>query len=86
MFELRIEAAAREQFLSLPLPMQVRVQSVFDRLGRWPEVSGAKALKGTLRGAYRVRTGDWRVLFTIDESAERVSVFRIANRRDVYED
>jgi mRNA-degrading endonuclease RelE of RelBE toxin-antitoxin system len=49
-------------------------------------VSGIKPLKGSLKGAYRVRTGDWRVLFTVDEQVGRVTVFRIANRRDVYND
>jgi mRNA-degrading endonuclease RelE of RelBE toxin-antitoxin system len=59
---------------------------VFERLVRWPNVSGAKPLRGSLKGAYRVRTGDWRVLFTVDEAAKRITVFRIANRRDVYDD
>jgi mRNA-degrading endonuclease RelE of RelBE toxin-antitoxin system len=56
------------------------------RLIGWPNVSGAKRLKSSLKGAYRVRTGDWRVLFTVDERAGHVTVFRIANRRDVYDD
>jgi mRNA interferase RelE/StbE len=86
MHELRVTAGARSQLESLPLRMQARVQDVFLRLVRWPDVSGLKPLRGKLRGAYRIRAGDWRVLFTVDEGAERVTVFRIANRRDVYED
>jgi len=86
MYELRLTAEARSQFESLPLRMQPRVRDVFNRLVRWPNVSGAKPLRGELKGAYRIRAGDWRVLFTVDERAERVTVFRIANRRDVYED
>jgi mRNA interferase RelE/StbE len=86
MYEVRIAEEARADFQSLPLPMQVRVRKVFGRLVRWPAVSGAKPLKGALKGAYRIRTGDWRVLFTVDQQARRVTVFRIDNRRDVYED
>jgi mRNA interferase RelE/StbE len=86
MYELRVGDAARLEFESLPLRMQARVQEVFVRLVRWPDVSGVKALRGSLKGAYRIRTGDWRVLFTVDEGAGRVTVFRIANRRDVYDD
>jgi mRNA interferase RelE/StbE len=86
MYELRVAAAARMEFEALPLRIQARVQEVFIRLIRWPDVSGVKPLRGSLKGAYRIPTGDWRVLFTVDERAMRVTVFRIANRRDVYED
>lgn len=84
MFEVRITPEARANFLALNRPMQARVQEIFQRLTRWPNVSGAKPLRRELKGAYRIRTGDWRVLFTIDEPAERITVFRIDNRRDVY--
>ncbi|MGD0461489.1 MAG: type II toxin-antitoxin system RelE/ParE family toxin [Tepidisphaeraceae bacterium] len=86
MYEIRSAEKGRENFKSLPLRIQVRVQEVFDRLTRWPNVSGVKPLRRSLKGAYRIRTGDWRVLFTVDVRAERVIVFRIDNRRDVYED
>jgi mRNA interferase RelE/StbE len=86
MYDLRVTEEARSEFESLPLAMQVRVQDVFARLVRWPDVSGAKPLRGGLKGAYRVRTGDWRVLFAVNAQLKRITVFRIANRRDVYED
>jgi mRNA interferase RelE/StbE len=86
MFEIRGAEEARADFNSLPLRIQVRVQDVFDRLTRWPNVSGVKPLRGSLKGAYRIRTGDWRLVFTVDEQAKRVTVIRIKNRRDVYDD
>jgi len=86
MYEIRGAEEARENFKSLPLRIQVRVQDVFDRLTRWPNVSGVKPLRGSLKGMYRIRTGDWRVIFAVDEEAKRVTVIRIKNRRDVYDD
>ncbi|HVT89892.1 MAG TPA: type II toxin-antitoxin system RelE/ParE family toxin [Tepidisphaeraceae bacterium] len=85
MYEIRVTAEARTGFLSLPASIQPRVQQVFERLIRWPSISGAKPLKRELKGAYRIRTGDWRVLFTVDPASQRITVFRIDNRRDVYE-
>ena len=35
-------------------------------------------------GIYRLRVGDWRVLFTLDDVAGTVDVARILNRRDAY--
>lgn len=86
MYEVRVPADARADFESLPLRMQPRVQEVFNRLVLWPNVSGVKPLRGTLKGTYRIRTGDWRVLFTVDEKAKRITISRIDNRRDVYND
>jgi mRNA-degrading endonuclease RelE of RelBE toxin-antitoxin system len=86
MYEVRSTDEAREGFNALPLRIQARVQDVFARLIRWPNVSGVKPLRHSLRGAYRIRTGAWRVLFKVDVHAERITVFRIDNRRDVYEE
>jgi mRNA interferase RelE/StbE len=85
MFVVRITAEAQAEFESLPSGMQPRIQDVFHRLARYPAISGIKALKSELKGAYRIRAGDWRVLFTVDKAANQITVFRIANRRDVYE-
>jgi len=86
MFEVLLTLEARGNFHGLPKTIRARVQHVFLRLAQWPAVSGIKSLKGSLRGSYRIRTGDWRILFRVDEQARRVTVFRIDNRRDVYEE
>ncbi|MGH7178395.1 MAG: type II toxin-antitoxin system RelE family toxin [Tepidisphaeraceae bacterium] len=85
MFEVRVTADARNQISGLPLPIQARIQHVIERLARWPSVSGAKPLRGALKGSFRIRTGGYRVLFSVDARRERVEVFRVADRRDVYE-
>jgi mRNA interferase RelE/StbE len=76
-------AEAEADFKGLPFTIQARVRKVLDRLRQWPAVSGAKALRGDLAGTYRIRTGDWRVLFQVKAD---VIVVRIAHRRDVYDD
>lgn len=63
--------------------LQERVLTVVERLKQWPVVSGAKPLVGNWRGHYRIRTGDYRVVFQVQ--ADRVVVVRVAHRRDVYE-
>ena len=86
MFEVLNTLEARADFAALPLEVQARVRALYARLTRWPDVSGVKALRGNLRRAYRLRTGDYRVLFRVDQAERRIVVFRVANRRDVYED
>jgi mRNA interferase RelE/StbE len=75
---------AQADFAALPVVIQTRVRSVMARLVDWPSVSGAKPLRGELAGYYRIRTGDWRILFRV--VAPSVIIVRIRHRRDVYED
>jgi mRNA interferase RelE/StbE len=74
---------AQADFRKLPASMQARVLKVLERLREWPAVSGAKPMRDDLVGHYRIRTGDWRVLFQVKGD---VIVVRIAHRRDVYDD
>jgi mRNA-degrading endonuclease RelE of RelBE toxin-antitoxin system len=73
---------AREDAARLPATMQIRLRGILVRLQSWPNVSGAKALRFAWRGHYRIRMGDWRVVFKIVEPD--VIVVRIAHRKDVY--
>jgi mRNA interferase RelE/StbE len=46
--------------------------------------TGCKKLKG-YKDQWRIRIGDWRVVYLIDDFARRVSVTRVAHRREVYD-
>jgi mRNA interferase RelE/StbE len=85
-YDVTLTREAEVQFGALPLVVRARVAEVFERLRRWPAVSGIKPLQHDLKGSYRLRTGDWRVLFKVDARRQLVTVWRISNRRDAYED
>jgi mRNA interferase RelE/StbE len=74
---------AKKEFRKLPGTVQARVITVLERLQTWPNVSGAKPMRGDLKGYYRIRTGDWRVLFRVEAD---VIVIRIAHRSTIYDD
>lgn len=74
--------SAQKEFAALPLTVRARVVGVFERLRLWPEVSGAKGLTGILSGNFRIRTGDWRVVFRLNDGD--VVVWKIGHRKDVY--
>jgi mRNA-degrading endonuclease RelE of RelBE toxin-antitoxin system len=76
-------ANAKQDIDALPLTVKARVLDVVERLAKWPDVSGAKPMRGKLKGHYRIRTGDWRVLFHV--IAPDVIIVRVAHRRDVYD-
>jgi mRNA-degrading endonuclease RelE of RelBE toxin-antitoxin system len=91
--QVLITPAAQAQFEALPLTIQARVLGVFQRLADFPNVSGAKPLQGEFSGSYRIRTGDYRIVFRPEHGPNgqsrvviSVIVWRIGNRRDVYLD
>lgn len=72
------------QLEKLPSSMVGRIDRIVNRLKDWPNVSGVKPLAGGLQGNFRIRTGDYRIIFRLE--GPRIVVWRVANRRDVYED
>lgn len=75
--------AARRQFLDLPTPLQTRLQPHIDALADNPRPHGVKKLSGRA-DQYRIRVGDWRIIYAIEDRELVVLVIRIGNRREVY--
>lgn len=82
MVRVELSETALADFAAVPLGMKGRVMAVIERLEKWPSVSGAKPLTHNLKGHYRVRTGDWRVIFHLNRNV--LMIDRIDNRKDVY--
>lgn len=78
--------AAQQEALDLPRPIQARLTEIMQRLEGWPQVSGAKALRGELAGSWRIRTGDYRVRFVVSPDEKTVTITKVGHRRDVYDD
>jgi mRNA interferase RelE/StbE len=84
MATVTITAEAHQEAERLPVVIRTRIYRLLQRLTKWPEVSGAKALSGNLAGWYRLRTGDYRLRFRVE--GETVIVDKIGHRREFYED
>ena len=83
-----ITPEAQQQLHGLPVVIQSRMEKLFSRLERWPNVSGAKPLSGNLAGHYRIRTGDYRLQFRVMRStpSDLVIVEKVGHRDRFYED
>lgn len=80
----RVEVArdAKKELARLPASMQKRVARVLLSLEANPFPTGCKKLKN--RDGWRVRVGDYRILYFADKIARQIIVGLIAHRRDVY--
>ena len=66
--------------LSLPKEVQVEVARSIDHLAETPRPSKCKKLVGS--GLWRVRVGQLRVVYAIDDKAHLVTVVRVARRTE----
>ena len=76
-------AEAADEASRLPETIQGRIRDLLVRLEAWPNVSGAKRLRGPLSGQWRMRTGDYRIQFVLGEG--QVVVVKIGHRHRFYE-
>ena len=76
--------AARRQLRKLNRPVQVRVLRRVEKLENQPRPKTAEMLKGTTETVYRVREGDYRIIYTIEDDRLIVLVVRIGHRSEVY--
>jgi mRNA interferase RelE/StbE len=81
-YRVELEGRAKREFLRLPSGVQDRIRQAIDGLVQEPRPAGAKRLVG--HKGFRIRRGDYRILYTVDDPARLVRVYRIGHRRDIY--
>ena len=82
-YQLRIKASAQRRLERLDKSSRDRVHKVIKGLAENPRPFGYVQLSGQ-DGLYRVRAGDYRVVYSIDGQQLIVIVVLIAHRREVY--
>ena len=81
-YEVLLKRSAERELSGLPRSTHDRIIQRIVRLGTTPRPSGAVKLQG--QDAYRIRIGDYRALYVVDDSRLRVEVVAVGHRRDVY--
>ena len=79
-YKVEIHPAAQKQMLSLPKEAQVKVALSIDHLGNAPRPSRVKKLAES--GLWRIRVGQYRMVYVIDDKAQLVTVVRVARRKE----
>ena len=82
-YRLIIKPSARKDVERLPRPVQRRVLDRLACIQDDPRAPGSVKLAGAKR-THRVRVGDWRIVYEIDDDRHIVHVTIVAHRREVY--
>ena len=81
-YSLELRKSAAKEVAALPKRECRAVVEKIRALAADPRPHGAEKLSG--EDKYRVRHGDYRVVYEIDDDAGRVTIVRVAHRREVY--
>lgn len=82
-YQVGIASAAKKELARLPKKMADRIVAAIDALADNPRPHGAIKLEGS-ENQYRIRVGDYRVIYSINDGALMVLIIRIADRKDAY--
>ena len=83
-WEVTYHPKVAQDLEAIPANVRRRIQkAIEDRLMTEPDKYGER-LRKDLSGAWKLRVGDYRIVFDLDPDGERVTVLLIAHRRRVY--
>lgn len=83
MYDVVVGKSVLKQLEKIPLPDYKKIKSALINLASNPRPRGYLKLKG--RDGYRVRVGNYRIIYQIQDAKLIVFVITIAHRKDVYD-
>lgn len=81
-YSVFILPSAQKEIGKLPKVEQTKVFKVLSALSENPRPTNCKKLVGT--DAWRVRVGEYRIVYVIEDKILRIEIVRVAHRKDVY--
>ena len=83
-YRIVIATSAAREFRALPAAVQARVRKAVDALATNPRPRGTVKIRGEA-DLFRIRVGDYRVIFHVYDTENMVDITHIRHRRDAYE-
>ena len=84
-YQIKIRKEALKELAHLPTKVNVRISNAIDQLAENPRPVGSKKLKGEKEYLWRIRVGDYRVIYLIEDTIRIIEIRKIGNRRDIYQ-
>ena len=85
MYQIIIHKQALKELVQLPKKDNQKITLAIDKLAENPRPVGCKKLKGEHEYIWRIRVGDYRILYSIDEGVKIVEVGKVGHRKDIYD-
>lgn len=82
-YVIRYKRTASDELLQLPPAMARKALALIKGLAENPRPHNCKKMKGT-ENAYRLRFGNYRIVYTISDAILTITVIKVAHRKHVY--
>jgi len=83
-YTVQIERRAQKELRALPQREQTRLLRAIEGLADDPRPPGVKKYRSEANDIYRIRVGDYRVIYVVEDDRLLVMVVRVGHRKDVY--
>jgi len=84
MYSIVISNSAEKDMEHLSSSVLKRVSKAIDKLPAQPRPPGCLKLKGASENLWRIRVGDYRIIYLIADEIQVIDVRRVRNRDDIY--
>ena len=81
-YTIRIERPAQKALSRIPQPYQDIIIDAIRNLSGEPRPHGTRKLSG--RDAWRIRVGDYRIIYEIEDSQRSILVVTLGHRKEIY--
>ena len=85
MYKIVFVRSAEKELEKLPLAILRKISPEIEKLEYNPRPHGVKKLKGKRELLWRIRVGDYRIIYSIEDVIKIVEIRRVGHRKDVYE-
>ena len=85
LYKVDITKHALKELIALPIKVSTQITKAIDSLEKNPRPIGSKKLKGETDYLWRIRVGNYRVIYTIEDAVKIIEVRKIGHRKDIYD-
>jgi mRNA interferase RelE/StbE len=83
-YEILFARSARRELEALDASLATHIYYKIEFLSKEPRPRGSKKLRGTARALWRMRVGDYRIIYEVSDQRRIIDIVAIRHRRDAY--
>ncbi|MFK7900949.1 MAG: type II toxin-antitoxin system RelE/ParE family toxin [Cyclobacteriaceae bacterium] len=83
-YQLIILKKALKDIIRLPTKVSKKISAAIDELVNNPRPDGSKKLKGEKEHLWRIRVGDYRIIYLVEDEVKIVEIRKVGHRKDIY--
>jgi mRNA interferase RelE/StbE len=84
MYKITFQSSAQKELEHMPKQVVHKIGIAIEKLAKDPRPVGVKKLKNSDEDLYRIRVGDYRVIYVIRDDIRIVNIRRIGHRKEIY--